>query len=50
MNVLHRVYAKGVYGQGEVTGQRIEGALALTAAAAEPDAAATSPRIPHKQS
>ena len=49
MNVLHRVYAKGVYGQGEVTGQRIEGALALTAAAAEPDAAETSHRIPGQQ-
>jgi len=36
VNVLLRVYAKCVYGQDEVARQRIEAALALTAAAGEP--------------
>jgi integrase len=51
VNVLLRVYAKCVYGQDEVARQRIEAALALTAAADDPDvagdrdAAETSHRI-----
>ena len=46
VNVLLRVYAKCVYGQDEVARQRIEAALALTAAVGEPDVAETSHRIP----
>jgi hypothetical protein len=45
VNVLLTVYAKCVYGQDEVAKARIEAALALTAAAGEPDEAATSRRI-----
>lgn len=46
VNVLLRVYAKCVYGQDEVARQRIEAALALTAAIGEPGVAETSHRIP----
>ena len=46
VNVLLRVYAKCVYGQDAVARQRIEAALAMTAAAEAPDVAETSGRIP----
>jgi integrase len=49
VNALLRVYAKCVYGQDEVARIRIEAALALTAAAGEPDVAVTSRRIPREQ-
>jgi len=55
VNVLLRVYAKCVYGQDEVTRQRIEARLALTGAAEAPgvvsqlDAAENFPRIPREQ-
>jgi integrase len=49
VNVLLRVYAMCVYGQDEVTRIRIEAALASTTAAAEPQVAIASSRIPHER-